>query len=210
VNHFSSGYCSSWKGERPLSSVMRCVAFVLTGTKSISQISLLQFRDDSRMKSESIDEPSKEMKSRYPVFFFRVSLARLVNEFSRAKGPEHRQSSTSFYSCLQDLSDGITTLKTSVPLEWRPDHEIYADPTKHPSVFAFHLEYHMLQMQIFTSRKAYAKLATTQEISPKTASETESIEDDNITSYMTSARRIFQIIGGIRASPRLNTTMKWL
>jgi hypothetical protein len=173
-------------------------------------LSLLQFRDDSKLKSEKIEEPSIELKGRYPVFFFRVSLARLVNKFSLAKGPERQESGISFHSCLKSLSEGIRALKDSVPLDWRPEHEIFADPTEHPSVFALHLEYHMLHMQIFTSRKAHARMIAQYKSLRNTETDMERAEDDHVTSYITSARMIFQILGGIRASPRLNDSMKWL
>jgi hypothetical protein len=175
-----------------------------------SQLSLLQFRDDSKLRSENIEKPSEELERRLPVFFFRVSLARLINTFSRAKSSESQQSPTSFDTCLNDLSEGITALKDSIPLEWRPEHEIFVDPTKHPYVFALHLEYHMLQMQIFTARKASASISKHRESLTSTGKETGCIEEDQITSYIASARKIFQIIGGFRASPRLNTAMKWL
>jgi hypothetical protein len=175
-----------------------------------SQLSLLQFRDVSKLKSESMKEPSVGLQNRLPVFCFRVKLARLVLQFSRAKSFERPQPTTSFDTCLKELSEGIAALKDSVPLKWRPEHEIFADPTEHPSVFALHLEYHMLHMQIFTARRAHARITKRGEGSKDVGNEVAGNGDDIITSYITSARKIFQILGGIRASPRLNTTMKWL
>jgi hypothetical protein len=134
-----------------------------------------------------------------------------VHKFSLAKCSERQQSQTSFDTRLNDLSEGITALRDSIPLEWRPEHEIFADPTKHPYVFALNLEYHMLQMQIFTSRKANTSITKRYKRSGNTGREVGyAEEEDHITSYVTSARKIFQILGGFSASPRLITSMKWL
>jgi len=162
------------------------------------------------LKSNSIEEPSPELKDRYPVFFFRVFLARLVNKFTIGKRPERHQSQKSFHSHLKDLSEEIAALRDSVPIEWRPEHEIFIDPAEHPCVFALHLEYHVLHMQIFTARKAHAKIAARSNALAHTENDTKSEETDKMASFITSARRIFQILGGIRSSPRLNATMKWL
>jgi len=67
---------------------------------------------------------------------------------------------TNFCPCLATFFEGIAVLKDSIPLKWRPEYEMFGDPTENPCVFAFHLEYYVLHMQIFMARKAHAKMMT--------------------------------------------------
>jgi hypothetical protein len=68
----------------------------------------------------------------------------------------------------------------------------------------------MLHMQIWTARKAHGKIMSRSKGIENPAPDIEGADEEHITSYITSARRIFQIIGGIRTSPRLSSTMAWL
>jgi hypothetical protein len=162
------------------------------------------------MSPEQIEEPSKELKTRHQIFFFRLSLAKLINKFSSAKAMNNVQSPVNFFVVLEELPEKISDLKSSIPIEWRPEHDIFTEPTEHLDVIALHLEYYTFQILISIARGTLAKITRQHNLHKNAPIDLEEVKTKGSTSYITSARKMLQILGGIMNSDQLNPAVKWL
>jgi len=177
-----------------------------------SQLSLLQFRDDPTLKPDLIAQPREDLRIRFPVFFHRVTLARIVYKFCIAKSINYTHTKTSFFTITRTLTDDIARLRAAIPVEWRPDHDIFAEPKEHTCVVALHLEFHTLQMQMLVSQKACRQIISRHNIQMPDDPENPLGNQDLIHTnlHTSNARKIFQILGEVHASSHLNPGVLWL
>jgi hypothetical protein len=111
-------------------------------------VSLAYYKDDPRFQETRVKQPSHEFAKEHPVFCFRLAIARLTNRFSRLSADQVLTAET-FPKKIAALYLDITALKESIPTEWRPDLDIFAESDTHQCVLILHWEYHCLLLAVF-------------------------------------------------------------
>jgi hypothetical protein len=111
-------------------------------------VSLAYYKDDPRFQETRVKQPSHGFNKEHPVFCFRLAIARLTNRFSRLSADRMLTAET-FPKKIAALYLDIIALKESIPTEWRPDHDIFAESDTHQCVLILHWEYHCLLLAVF-------------------------------------------------------------
>jgi hypothetical protein len=75
----------------------------------------------------------------------RPSLALPTN----SQGSVHMLTAETFPKRVAALHLDIVALKESIPIQWRPDHDIFADCDAHQCISILHWEYHCLLLAVF-------------------------------------------------------------
>jgi hypothetical protein len=157
----------------------------------------MQFRDDPRFQESWLKQPDEDMERRYPVFCLRFALARLVHRFTKL-GVEAIPTSESHIANLNGLHDQILQLKETMPLEWRPGHDIFAEPELYRAIMLMHLEYHAVVLAV------YASLSVIPTLQPSKLCTTSSAQlKRQITGRVTSARIVLQTLKTIATTQSL-------
>jgi hypothetical protein len=82
---------------------------------SHSNITLMQFRDDSRLVEAKIKYPSEDVKAKYPVFCHRLALARCTHKFSKI-GQDGCPNASLYTDRFEDLHTSISEWRESIPV----------------------------------------------------------------------------------------------
>ena len=157
----------------------------------------MQFRDDPRFQEVWVPQPDEEMKSREPVFCIRLSLARLVHRFTKL-GIDSSPTSDAYINNLEVLHGRILELQESIPLEWRPGHDIFAEPELYRGLLLLRLEYHALCLAVFTS------LSVIPILQPHKYGYNSAQLRRQITGRVTSARIVLQTLKTVSMTKGLN------
>ena len=160
----------------------------------------MQFRDDPRFQDAWAPQPDEDMERREPVFCLRLSLARLVHRFTKL-GVDTSPTSEAYINNVEDLHGRILELRESIPLEWRPGHDIFAEPELYRGLLLLHLEYHALCLAVFTSLSAFPAFH------PSKYSYNSAQLRRQITGRVTSARIVLQTLKTIGMTPGLNLSL---
>jgi hypothetical protein len=99
---------------------------------------------------------------------------------------------------LDFLHSDITSFKNSIPIDWRPENDISAEPGEHEFVLVLHLEYYTLLLMMATTIETMAYYRPSQ-------------VDRNIhqvcpqaTGRVRNARRILQTFDTIQKTPEFH------
>ena len=95
---------------------------------------------------------------------------------------------------LESLYKDIMALKESIPIEWRPDHDVFAEPREHQLILVLHIEFHTLLMGFYAIIGALSKYSPHPTFYSKFRT----------SAKVSNARRMFQIADTIRSSPHFN------
>jgi hypothetical protein len=158
-----------------------------------SQLAVVQFRDDALL-DESDPPPLDDVDAgENPIFSLRVSLAILA--YSYLKTRTARPSHDHLAHRLEKLYDDVITWKDKVPIEWRPEQDVCAEPWVHQCVLVLHLDYHTLLVTISTT------LSVMSHIKPDPAT----VSPRHTTGKLNNARRILQTFQLIQKSPEFSS-----
>jgi hypothetical protein len=80
-----------------------------------SHLSLMQYRDDGRILETKMKHPSEEVKKKYPVFFHRLSLARITQRFTRI-GVDAPAGPTAFTDRFEQVYADILAWREAIPV----------------------------------------------------------------------------------------------
>lgn len=164
-------------------------------------MSVSTFRDDSRFQESRLPYPNEAFREQYPVFCFRITLARLTNRFCKLDATDESSSVLTYLGQLEALYTEICSFKDSVPTEWRPDHDIFAEPEEHRAVLLLHIEYHTLVLAVLTSVSA-----TPYMMPHRMVYETDQIRNQTLHK-VNNARRMLCTLDTIANNPQLTSNL---
>jgi hypothetical protein len=84
-----------------------------------------------------------------PILCIRLDIARLANRFS-THSAEKSHCEPGFAETIEEIYNSVVALKMTIPQDWNPDGDIFADPEVHQCVLVMHYEYHALSLAIYT------------------------------------------------------------
>ncbi|KAF2403536.1 hypothetical protein EJ06DRAFT_282176 [Trichodelitschia bisporula] len=116
-------------------------------------LALNQYRDDLQFPDSSVPLPGEAVRSAHPVFCIRLSLTRQCNAFLNAiRDPP--VDAVALAESLGRIYAGIGEWRSSVPMNYQPENEIFADSAEYQAVLLMHMEYHTLLLSLFTTLNA--------------------------------------------------------
>jgi hypothetical protein len=140
--------------------------------------------------------PSESFRLEHPLFCLRLSFARLVHTYLALH--DESLDMRRIAQRLDLLHSEVISLRDSIPIDWRPDNDIAAEPGEHICVLVLHLEYHTLLLMMSTRLESMAYFR------PPQASQSLHRIHYQASGRVRNSRRILQTFDTIRKSQDLS------
>jgi hypothetical protein len=160
-----------------------------------SQLAVVQFRDDPQLDESDIPPLDEVDHLENPIFSLRVSLAILA--YSYLKTRTARPRTDHLAQKLEKLYDEVIAWKDTVPIEWRPEQDVCAEPGVHQCVLVLHLEYYTFLVTISTTLSAMSHIDQAIEYANQSRRHT--------TGKVNNARRMLQTFKLIQKCPEFSS-----
>ena len=159
-------------------------------------MSIIQSQDNTRFEESKVDSPSESFAQQYPLFCLRLSFARLVNRYLKLN--EEALDMGRAAQRVDSLHSDIASLKDSMPIDWRPENVISAEPGEHQCILVLHFEYYTLLLMMSTTveRMAY--------FNPNQVCQNVHGVHPQAKGRVQNARRILQTFDTIQRTPEFN------
>ncbi len=157
----------------------------------------MQFRDDPLLDQCDLTPLDRVDREEYPIFSLRASLATLANSYLKSRTA--RPSRDQLAQNLEKIYDDVIVWRDTVPIEWRPEQDVCAEPSVHQCILVLHLDYHTFLMTISTalSVMAHTKLGSTNKYA--------GLSRRHTTGKVNNARRILQTLKLIQKCPEFSS-----
>jgi hypothetical protein len=155
-------------------------------------LALVQFRDDALL-DESDPTPLDDVDDlENPIFSLRASLAVLAYSYLRMRTarPDPAQK-------LEKLYDDVIAWKDSVPIEWRPEQDVCAEPGVHQCVLVLHLDYYTFLATVSTTLSVMSHI--------KSDPAGVNLSSRHTTGKLNNARRIVQTFKLMQKCPEFSS-----
>ncbi|KAI9741309.1 MAG: hypothetical protein M1834_003026 [Cirrosporium novae-zelandiae] len=122
-----------------------------------SHLALLQCREDLFLHESSLRNPDEIQRRHYPIFCYRLQLARLMHRLRRLF-QQGTLDPTTFPNEIQQLDNSLLAWQESLPIGFRPGQDIFASAEEYQLVLLLHIECCGLAIAMFVSLSTCVRL----------------------------------------------------